>query len=85
MGPVLTEEIYYSAQKDIVKTWADAGVLAFEMEAAALFANADQAGKRSMAVLTVSNSIINGIEMDPAERERSLTDMVDIALMAAFE
>ena len=85
IGPVLTEEIYYSSEKDIIPKWQRKGILAFEMEAAALFANADQAGKSALAVFTVSNHILEGTEMDPAERETNLTEMVNIALKAAVE
>lgn len=84
-GPVLTEEIYYSKEENIIEKWAAKGVLAFEMEAAALFANAAQAGKKAMAVFTVSNNILKGSEMDPADRERSLSDMVSLALETALE
>lgn len=84
VGSVLTEDLYYS-QKNIVRKWAARGVLAFEMEAAALYANAKAAGKKALAVLTVSNNILDGREMDPMDRERSLTDMVEIALKAAFD
>jgi len=83
IGPVLTEEIYYSREKNIVEKWQRKGALAFEMEAAALYANAAQAGKKALALFTVSNSILEGTEMDPKERESSLSDMVKIALEVA--
>ena len=83
IGPVLTQEIYYSMEENIIEKWAKQGVLAFEMEAAALFANAAQAGKKALALFTVSNNILEGSEMDPADRENSLTDMVNIALKVA--
>lgn len=83
-GPVLTQEIYYSSETDIVEKWAACGVLAFEMEAAALYANAAAAHKKALAVFTVSNNILTGEEMDPSLREHSLADMVNIALMGAF-
>ncbi len=82
-GPVLTEELYYSSEEHIVETWAERGVLAFEMEAAALYANAAQAGKNALALFTVSNSILTGEEMPPEERETSLTQMVNTALETA--
>lgn len=85
VGRVLTEEIYYSQEEGIVEKWAERGVDAFEMEAAALYANADQAGKKAMALFTVSNSILTGEEMDPAVRERALNDMIEIGLDTAWK
>lgn len=83
-GPVLTEDLYYTTE-GFVNEWAQKGVLAFEMEAAALFAHARLAGKKALAVLTVSNSITEGTEMHPDERERFLNEMVETALKAAFD
>lgn len=84
-GAVLTQEIYYSMKENIVEDWAAKGVMAFEMEAAALYANADQAGKKALAILTASNSILDGTEMDPMLRERALDEMIELALDTALE
>ena len=83
IGPVLTEDLYYT-QADLVAEYQAKGVLAFEMETAALYALAEQAGKNALAVFTVSNEILKGLEMSREERERNLTNMVEIALRAAF-
>lgn len=83
-GAVLTEELYYG-QDDIVCEWQALGVLAFEMEAAVLFAYARQAGKQAAAVFTVSNNILTGEEMDPLIRQQALFDMTEVALDAAAE
>ncbi len=85
VGPVLTQEIYYSQEPDIIETWQAKGVLGFEMEAAALYANAAQAGKKAFALFTASNNILRAEEMDPKDRETSLRDMIRIALRAATE
>lgn len=84
IGAVLTEEIYYSMEKGIVEKWAGRGADAFEMEAAALYANADQANKKALAILTISNDILTGEEMDPILREQSLDEMIRIALDTAW-
>lgn len=83
-GAVLTQEIYYSRDSKIINKWDKKDVLAFEMEAAALFANATQARKTAAAIFTVSNNILTGEEMDPEEREQSLYQMVNIALELAI-
>ena len=84
VGSVLTEEIYYSMEEGIVEKWAGRGVDAFEMEAAALYANADQAGKKALALFTISNSILSGVEMDVDLRERALNEMIEIGLDTAW-
>lgn len=83
-GIVLTEEIYYAQEdEDILEYWAGEGVSAFEMEAAALYANADQAGKKALSMFTISNDIRTGEEMDPLERRSSLHEMAEVALLTA--
>lgn len=84
-GAVLTQELYYSAQEDIIESWAAKDVLAFEMEAACLYGQADYTGKNALALLSVSNDILTGTEMDPAERETTFIDMLTIALEMAVK
>ena len=84
-GSVLTEEIYYAQEdEDIIERWYNEGVGAFEMEAAALYANAEQAGKKAVSMFTISNDIRTGEEMDPLERKSSLHEMVEVALLTAI-
>lgn len=84
IGKVLTEEIYYSqADGDMVQDYRDLEVLGFEMEAAALFANAAQAGKQAMSIFTVSNDILTGGEMPPEDRVTSFGKMFEIAFGVA--
>lgn len=83
-GAVLTEDLYYS-QEDIVDYWKGRQVLAFEMEAACLFALAQNAKKKAGAIFTISNNILTGEEMDPEQRERALDTMVKIALEAGIK
>ena len=84
-GSVLTEEIYYAQEdEDIIERWYNEGVGAFEMEAAALYANAEQAGKKALSMFTISNDIRTGEEMDPLERKSSLHEMVEVALLTAI-
>ena len=61
------------------KKWKDMGVLAVEMEASALYANAAFAKKRALTILTVSDSIVNGLATTAEERQTSFTKMMDVA------
>ena len=56
VGNVLSSDMFYAPPKQVQggMTWADMGVLAVEMEAAALYANAAAAGVNALAVLTIS-------------------------------
>ena len=80
VGNVLTGEVYYDASGSLSQ-WSKMGVLAVEMEAAALYMNAAYAGKKALCLCTVSNNPLTGTEdLTPEEREKSLTDMITIAL-----
>ena len=56
------------------------GVLAVEMEAAALYMNAARAGKKALCILTVSDHLFKEQELSAKERETSFTEMMEIAL-----
>ena len=58
------------------------GVLALEMEASQLYSIAARKGKKALAVLTVSDHVITHEAMDADARERTLNDMVEVALAA---
>lgn len=83
VGNVLSSDVFYSADSDSWKKWAAMGVLAVEMEAAALYMNAARAGANALCILTVSDSLVNWEETTSEERERSFTQMVEIALELA--
>ena len=71
--------------KDVEK-WKKMGVLAEEMESAALYLNAARAGKKALCICTVSDSFIYPEENTTAEeRQLSFTKMMEIALNIAEE
>jgi purine-nucleoside phosphorylase len=82
VGNVLSSDVFYN---DIPHTdsWIKMGVLAVEMEASALYMNAARAGKRALAILTVSDHIITGEDTTPEEREKTFTNMMEVALSLA--
>lgn len=59
---------------------AEMGVLAVEMEAAALYANAARAGKKALAILTISDCPFKGTATTSEERQNSFTAMAETAL-----
>ena len=56
------------------------GVLAVEMETAALYANAALAKARALSILTVSDSMVTGEKTTAEERETSFADKIHVAL-----
>jgi purine-nucleoside phosphorylase len=68
VGNILSSDIFYNDDKTAIEAWRKMGVLAVEMEAAALYMNAARADKSAMCILTVSD-IIGGEETTAEERE----------------
>ena len=85
VGNLLSSDCFYHDDADALTKWAKMGVLATEMEAAALYMNAARAGKRALAICTISDHCILD-EMTTAEERRStFTGMMELALQLAVE
>ena len=83
VGPIVSGDCFY---KDVPHgDWKKMGILAGEMEAAALYANAARAGKDALCIATISDIIGGGDNQrsTPQEREQSFTDMIRLALEIA--
>ena len=61
------------------------GVMALEMEAAALYMNAARYGKRALCICTISDHILTHEITTAQERETSFTDMIKVALEVAAQ
>ena len=59
------------------------GVMALEMESAALYMNAARYGKRALCICTISNHVLTGEETTVEERQNSFTTMMKVALDVA--
>ena len=59
------------------------GVMALEMEAAALYMNAARYGKRGLCICTISDHVLTGEETSSEERQKSFTTMMQVALDVA--
>lgn len=84
VGLIFSSDSFYSPRPELVSRMVDYGVLAVEMEAAALYTLAAQHGARALCVCTVSDHIVTGEETTSQEREQTFGAMVEIALGAAF-
>ncbi len=85
VGNLLSSDIFYNANSSAKDRWIDMGVLAVEMEAAALYMNAAKAKKRALAMCTVSDHLITGESVDSEARQKSFTEMMEIALNTAVK
>ena len=82
VGSLLSSDIFYNKAGDTLK-WAEMGVLAAEMESYALYCNAAEAGKRALAICTISDSIVTGEALSAEDRQTSFRNMMEIALEVA--
>ncbi|MBO5790246.1 MAG: purine-nucleoside phosphorylase [Clostridia bacterium] len=83
VGNILSSDVFYHADPNFNQGWYKMGVLGVEMEAAALYMNAAAAGKRALAICTVSDHILRGEALDADARQTTFTDMMTIALNVA--
>lgn len=79
VGNILSSDTFYRDDES-VSSWKKMGVMATEMEAAALYMNAARCGKRALAICTVSDHLITGEATNAEERQISFTDMMELAL-----
>lgn len=80
VGNILTSDLFYDDIPNSFKMWADYGVLAIEMESAALYTLGAKYGVDTLSILTVSDNIVTGEETNSEEREKTFTKMMEIAL-----
>lgn len=85
VGNVLTTDSFYNEDDGVNLLWKRMGVLAVEMETAALYCNAARSGKRAVAIYTVSDHVIKKESLSAIERQESFTEMMEIALETAIK
>lgn len=82
VGNIYSSDVFYS-DESVLPEWDKMGVLAVEMEAAALYMNAAKSGKEALCILTVSDCPLKGLSLPSEEREKGFCNMVKIALETA--
>jgi len=80
VGNVLSTDTFYGDDPEAWKLWAKFGVLAVEMEAAALYTLASKYHVNALAILTVSDSLVTHELTTAAEREKTFLNMIELAL-----
>lgn len=84
VGNLLSSDVFYQAGGvEVTLKWREVGVLAVEMEAAALYMNAAAAGKKALAICTISDLLEQKKEISSQERETSFLQMIEVAMNIA--
>ena len=78
VGNVFSSDVFYSDNAHNDK-WMQMGVLAVEMEVAALYMNAARSGNKALAICTISDHILTGEVTTAEERQKTFTKMMDVA------
>lgn len=79
VGNICSSDGFYTDEK-FARKWRNMGVLAVEMEAAALYMNAARSGKNALCILTVSDHVFKRESLSSDEREKGFGNMVGLAL-----
>lgn len=82
VGNLYSSDTFYDDSASTAE-WAKMGVMAVEMESAALYMNAARLGRNALAICTVSDHILTGEATTAEERQTSFTDMMRLALETA--
>ncbi len=90
VGNLLSSDTFYNDEENVFEgfrstpSWSKMGVMAVEMEAAALYMNAARCGKNALAICTVSDHLLTGECTTSEERQNSFTQMMELALETAI-
>ena len=84
VGPVYSSDTFYDESAPLGKL-QKLGVLAVEMESYALYLNAARAGKRALAICTVSDQLVRQEFTTSEERQTGFTQMMQLALETAIK
>ena len=82
-GNLISSDIFYNDDSSYNQPFVNLGALAVEMEAAALYMNAARAGKRALAICTISDHILTGEATSAEERQTTFNEMMELALEVA--
>ncbi len=83
VGNLFSSDSFYSDHPDVNIRCRDMGILGVEMEAAGLYLNAARAGKKALAICTVSDQLFRHESLTPQERQTGFADMIEVALETA--
>jgi DeoD family purine-nucleoside phosphorylase len=85
VGPIVSSDLFYNPNEGQYERWSARGVLAVEMEAAALFTVGAIRGVQSACLLTVSDIVVEGVftRISDEELRNAVDRMTRLALDVA--
>lgn len=81
-GPIFSSDTFYSDVNNL-EVLSRLGILAVEMEAAALYLNAARAGKNALAICSISDSLVTGETLPAEDRQTGFRQMMELGLSIA--
>ena len=84
VGNMLSSDCFYNDNSEANASWIKMGVLAVEMEAAALYMNAARLKKNALTMCTVSDLVDGSASLSAEERQNTFNDMMIAALETAI-
>lgn len=85
IGPIVTDDAFYAETEEYITDWSAAGLLAIEMEAAAIFTLARRHDAKAGAICTVDGNLVEGTQKGESDREQELPEASDAAIDAAID
>ena len=91
VGNILSSDNFYGDDEGVPEAlnpgycWRKMGVMATEMEAAALYMTAARWKKNALCICTISDHILTGEALSPEERQSSFREMMQVALETAVK
>ena len=85
VGNILSSDCFYNENANANADWIKMGVLAVEMEAAALYMNAARLNKKALAMCTISDLVDGSAALSAEERQNTFSDMMLVALETAIK
>lgn len=83
VGNVLASDVFYNDDTTVNDRWKKMGVLAVDMESAALYMTAARCRKRALTILTISDHLYRGEKLSAQERQTGFIKMMETALETA--
>ena len=83
VGPIVSSDIFYQPDPDLVRRWSERGILAIEMEAAVLFTLGALRKLQTGCMLIVSDLISEGefVRISDEDMRAAVDEMTELALV----
>ncbi|REB90399.1 purine-nucleoside phosphorylase, partial [Staphylococcus pseudintermedius] len=83
VGNMLTSDTFYNAKTEFNQKWIEMGILGVEIESAGLYLKATKTGKKALGIFTVNDHLLRDEATTVEERQKSFTQMMEVALEIA--